>query len=428
MSLGASVSAAAQPLLNRDAEDDGAATALGRNPARKRGTSQAGGAPGIDWTAVDSFISLRRFGPRGEGQPDDVIGSDELLFRTYREYQKGREFRILFAFSVAVFALCFICLANRVDFDALRSNYFVQQSIKQAAKFEQFSKIRTVDDVYPWLHGALDNLFDITPGARSTPVGLVLVRQLRINSNIRCGNETFSQFGFLGTGRCSNDAEHNTTTFPVDPPQWRANKNRDDSIRAQDVRGAYLGINTADDQFEIHVPLHDAIASRSELRRLAHVNVSDMQERAFFDAFTASFSVDTLFFHPTLKRYSRASFMIEQLPSRYLVPSYFGTTFKLVKLGGDVANTTFAMDLVVVMFAIAVMLEVMFSVRVRYDFIRSFVRAAVTFQHFLSLLIFGMLAYVIGYRFSMWSTFDGIDFAPHDASGNSTSPETIERL
>src|SRR4051794_6871237 len=77
----------------------------------------------IDWSVVDHLILVRNKGRLyRDGEPGDMVDSDGLLFRTYREYQKGRDFRIFFLYAAALIALLLICMFNRVDYTAINSN------------------------------------------------------------------------------------------------------------------------------------------------------------------------------------------------------------------------------------------------------------------------------------------------------------------
>lgn len=398
--------------------------------------------PPIDWSVVDAFIELRR--PRVQtGDPNTCVSSSDMLFMTFRNYQKGRDFRILPFYTLCVVMLCFIAFANRIDFLNERSNYWVQQSILQRMHGADFGKIETSAQFFDWLRAGYTRINEESqPGDRSTPLGFILVRSLRTQS-IDCKSSAFEGFSFVGSPRCPA-GQLTTNSFPpllsnassaiagtaaptgrpdLDvffdvPLQWSANANNDARVDAQDIAGEWFGMEAPDKQFEVLLFLTVPNATRADILPRVLALIDDMEARGYVDEFTVSVSVETLFYHVDMKRFTRTSFLLEQLPSAVLLPSTRSSTIKGNKRGGTVADLTLTADVFMILFIVFQLVDLVQSILARHAFTRSWPRATATLQHLLSAAIALTLAYVMVLRMEVWADIDGLEYdedPPSDA-------------
>ena len=389
----------------------------GLKPARRRSVAPEGDAllekwNRENWKCMERVWRYRR----PQESADDAVASEEITFRFFREYVKVRNFRMLPVFALCFVSLCFIAFANRVDFDAAHSSYFAQQGLRQMMRAEDFLNVDDWGEYYAWLHKAVDNVFARTPGNPTSPLGFVLVRQLRSQRRM-C--QMPAAFTMLSQGSCPAGS-FDTSPFPNTVPaaeRWLPNTLSPQAVYAEDYHATWFGLRYPD--FQYVQPLYFnlggdnvSVATSNIPAALvpvgvaeAHAMVNRMQRLGFLDEQTLTVGVDLAVFHTSTKRYSRCCYLMEQLPSGVLQPSVQGNTFKAQGVGGTVANITLASDIFVLLFLIMQIFDLVTWIWARYHFTRSLSQAL--FQsmfQWLTLLLIFMLGATVGYRFEAWST------------------------
>lgn len=411
----------------------------------------------------------------------DWVETTELRRLCMKEARKVRDYRILVLYLIFVVFLCFVLFFNRVSFSSEDSNYFVADGSESLVLADEYLRIADWPSYFVWLKRAYAQASSITLGSPTSPIGMVLVRQLR-SSTEECKLSSKTQLLFQsqvrgGPKKCS-DGGLSGTAFPPNLQYFRANRDRSDAVYAQDVPGYAVDLARPQLQFEQHLYFYVHANFTSDIgltsdEYAAYVNrsintssstltqattssptagmgmnastaflsstttnaplptaksltdkelyigltnvtyrIDFLEQNGYLDSDTLIIGTDFLMYHPPRKVFSVITLIAEQMPSGVIRTAVFTEVFKSQVLGGDVANTSFASDLFVFLFILFLLFDICRDTHRRYTFDRRRgpLRALLSVNTFLHLLVVACLCFAFTYRMIALDVISSLSF------------------
>eukprot|EP00996_Jenningsia_fusiforme_P002328 NODE_315_length_2468_cov_37.716412_g292_i0.p1 GENE.NODE_315_length_2468_cov_37.716412_g292_i0~~NODE_315_length_2468_cov_37.716412_g292_i0.p1 ORF type:complete len:724 (+),score=164.18 NODE_315_length_2468_cov_37.716412_g292_i0:117-2288(+) len=324
--------------------------------------------------------------------------------------QNDRPEKVRFILVLVVFTLSL--LLHRIETED-RDEYDISESAKQVLDYEKFSEVQSDEEYWDWLTATLEGLWtgdDDSEGEVADerirpalmPLGLVVIRQVRVNSE-KCepaiGENVFPESVAKYLEEYQQRVSLEGTDISTEPfgpdAQWKCVGESDERLYSSAIDGP---VNSYPDLDKMFFQVFEI----SHPWKKIQAQIENLKENNWFDLATRVVSTECIMFSQATKSYVHPAFIIERSARGLFVPRYIATPFTYQHWGLKSFRSCalFFLDFLVVAYMIAGSIGLVKAYRARKRMALS--ESLVTFGEFstATLLLFMAGAYL--YRIQCW--------------------------